>query len=275
MKKIFLLLIAVLSIICLYVSCFDGLDTDISDIEDLPNDGEGISIKILHAGGAYDGKSYLNAQEAFDYYYSQGYRYFEYDLKLSSDGRLIATHDFEYLPISDGNITYEEFTALKLEGGLTPVNEQWLINTITAHTDVRIVVDAKMDTREGDVAVLKRIEELESIYGIDVSANIIPEIFSIEMWEDVQTCTTFDYYFFSHYKEYYSVDTILEHFSSPKILGVAIPTWTDNYIKSNLYKIKDAGKKLFVFTVMNDEHLAFAEEIGADGIYIDGIDIDE
>ncbi len=61
----------------------------------------------------------------------------------------------------------------------------------------------------------------------------------------------------------------MEHFSSLKIIGIAVPTWTDNAVKSNLYKVKDVGKKLFVFTVTNDEELAFAEEIGADGICID------
>ncbi len=240
-----------------------------SKMQDASSHPSSISICILHAGGGWDGLTLLNAQETFEYYYAQGYRYFEYDLMLSSDGRLIATHHFEHLNVASTSLSYGEFTALTLDNGMTPVNEEWLVETIRSHPDVKIVVDAKMETREEDTAVLARIEELESIYGIDLSANIIPEIFSIEMWEAVQKCTTFHSYLFSHYKEYYSVDTILANFSSPQIIGIAVPTWTDDYIQSNLYKVKDAGKKLFVFTVTNEEELAFAEEIGADGIYID------
>ncbi len=226
-------------------------------------------INILHAGGAYNELTLLNAQEPFEYYYSLGYRYFEYDLKLSSDGKLIATHDFEHLPTYDQAISYEDFKKLKLPYDMTPVNEEWLIETIRNHPDIKIVVDAKMQTRQEDVDVLRRIEELEGIYDIDLSSNIIPEIFSIEMWNEAQLCTTFDNYLFSHYKEYYSIETMIEHFSSDKILGMAIPVWSDSYISSNIYRVKEIGKKLFIFTVKTEEDLNFARTLGADGIYVD------
>ncbi len=266
----------ILAIALLITSCADAgkgaqATTDSSTGNTEFERSDNISINILHAGGAYDGLTLLNAQETFEHYYAQGYRYFEYDFKLSSDGRLIGTHSFEHLEITDANITYDEFKKLKLANGFTPVNEEWLAETIKSHPDVKIVIDAKVDTTEGDVAVLARIEALEQIYDIDVSANIIPEIFSTEMWEAAQKCTTFDGYFFSHYKVYYSIDKMLEDFASPKIIGVAIPAWSDNYIKSNIYRVKEAGKMLFVFTVTNEEELAFAREVGADGIYINEI----
>lgn len=232
-----------------------------------------IAIHILHAGGACNGMTYLNAQEPFEAYYAAGYRYFEYDLMLSSDGRLIGSHGYQHLEVPDGPLTYKAFKSLRLPGGLTPVNEEWLVETLRTHPELCIVVDAKMDTTEGDVAVLARMEALEAIHGIDLSARIIPEIFSVEMWAEAQACTSFDRYLFSHYKEYYSVDTMLEHFSAPAIWGVAVPTWSDNYIKSNLYKLRDAGKRLFVFTVTNEEELALAREIGAYGIYVNDGDI--
>ncbi len=229
------------------------------------------SIRILHAGGAYNGMTYLNAQEAFAPYYEAGYRYFEYDLMLSSDGRLIGTHGYQHLAIPEEPLTYEVFNTLRLPGGLTPVNEDWLIETVRTHPDIRIVVDAKMDTTEGDVAVLARIEALEAIHGIDLSPVIIPEIFSVEMWEAAQAVTSFDRYLFSHYKVYYSIETMLEAFADPAIWGVAVPTWSDHYIKSNLYRLQDAGKKIFVFTVTGEEEMAFAREVGAAGIYVDEV----
>ncbi len=260
--SVFLALLLLLTL----VGCTDDSTSQCDRSTETPATME---IEILHAGGAYGELTLLNAQEPFEYYYALGYRYFEYDLRLSSDGRLIGTHGFEHLPITDASLSYEAFTALELENGMTPVNEEWLIDTIRTHPDVRIIVDAKMDTREDDVAVLRRLEELENIAGLDLSANIIPEIFSIEMWIDAEASTSFDCYIFSHYKEYYSVDTILEHFSSPKILYVAVPTWTDSYIQANLYKVQDAGKHLLVFTVTNQDERAFAQDIGASGIYVD------
>ena len=38
--------------------------------------------------------------EMFEYYYNMGYRYFEYDLRLSSDGRIIATHAWEHIAVA-------------------------------------------------------------------------------------------------------------------------------------------------------------------------------
>ena len=228
---------------------------------------------ILHAGGSADGMTHLNAQETFGYYYDLGYRYFEYDLRLSSDGRLIATHAWEHLDVCDPDLlTYEEFKALRLENGYTPVNEEWLIETICQYPDVNFVIDAKMDTDEGDAAVLIRLEQLEDVYGIDISDRIIPEIFSKEMWDMVKDTTSFSRYLFSHYKVYYTVDIMLEYFSDEKFWGFALPTYTDGDIRSQIYKIKQT-KKIFIFTPTNEEELLDASQMGADGVYLDFISL--
>jgi len=233
-----------------------------------PKSPEELTV-ILHAGGSADGMTHLNAQETFEYYYDLGYRYFEYDLRLSSDGRIIATHAWEHLtPEDPGNITYDEFKSLRLENGYTPANEEWLMETIRSHPDVNIVIDAKMDSTEGDAAVLERLEELEGIYGIDISPNIIPEVFSKEMWDIVKETTTFDRYFFSHYKVYYTVDTMLEYFSDERIWGFALSTYTDKDIRSQLYRVKET-KKIFVFTPKDKEGVLDAASMGADGVYLD------
>jgi len=116
---------------------------------------------------------------------------------------------------------------------------------------------------------LNRIEALESIYNYDLSANILPEIFSKEMWEAASVSTTFDRYFFSHYKVYYSIEVMLEYFSDDRIWGIALPIWSDNYITSNAHRLKAAEKKLFFFTPTNGEEVARAVSLGADGIYAD------
>lgn len=238
--------------------------TDISDL-----------IVILHAGGGAEELSYINAQETFLYYYELGYRYFEYDLRLSSDGRIIGTHDGEGLePCDLSNITYEEFKALKLSNGYTPVNEEWLMDTIINYPDVRIVVDAKMPTIEEDALVLERLEELERIYDRDISANIIPEVFSIEMWDILKEGTTFDKYFYSRYKACYAVDVILDYFGDDeRIWGVAMSTYVDSDIRSQIYKLKNAGKKIFVFTAYEADDVYDIIDMGGDGLYVDYPDI--
>lgn len=236
-------------------------------------DPEELTI-ILHAGGALDGMTYLNAQEAFAYYYAQGYRYFEYDFTLSTDGRLIGTHIGEHLGDCDPfSMTYAEFCELRLEGGYTPVNEEWLIDTLRQYPDARIVVDAKMPTTAKDAEVLMRIEQLETIYGIDLSANIIPEVFSTQMWEILRQHTSFDQYMFSHYKVNYTVDTMLEHFGDDRMRGVALPQDTDADIRSQLWKFQQLGKEIWVFTCLDEQDVTDAIAMGACGIYVDSPDI--
>lgn len=260
MKKIFSLFI----LLVLLCSC-KNVEVDESKVADLDI--------ILHAGGGMDGMDYLNAQETFLYYYDLGYRTFEYDLRLSTDGRLIGTHAYEHIDNEKYEYSYEEFKELRLDNGFTPVNEEWLMETIVKYNDITIVVDAKMDSTVWDAKVLERLEELEKIYDVDISKNILPEVFSIEMWEIVKETTTFDRYFFSHYKVYYSVDTMIEHFSDDRIYGIAIPNYSDNYIRSNLYRLKDLGKKIYVFTPLTYDDVLDCIRMGADGIYVNDLNI--
>lgn len=268
-KRKFLTTVTLLLILSLALSACgapnDGKPTDKTDVSDL--------TLILHAGGGDNGLNYMNAQETFLPYYNMGYRYFEYDLKLSSDGRLIGTHAGENIDTSDissfSSLTYEEFKKIRLLNGYTPVNEEWLMDIIMTYTDVRIVVDAKGDTLEEDALIVERFEALEKTYGFDLSANIIPEVFSVEMWNVLKETTTYDRYFFSHYKVYYTIDTMLKYFSDSRIWGVALPIWSDSDIRAGIYKLKQAGKKIFVFTATATDDVLDIIDMGGDGFYAD------
>lgn len=250
------------------LSVLTGCSTSNTEKDDISN----LTI-ILHAGGGIDDLSYMNAQETFLPYYNEGYRYFEYDLKLSSDGRLIGTHAGENIDISGfssfSNLTYEEFKQIKLFNGYTPVNEEWLIDTIINYPEVKFVIDAKGDTLEEDALIDQRFEELEKIYNYDFSKNIIPEVFSLEMWNTLKECTTYDKYLFSHYKVYYTIDTMIEYFLDTRIWGISLPLWSDSDIRSGIYKLKDIGKKIFVFTAYNYDDVLDIKNMGCDGLYVD------
>ncbi len=266
-NKILILIVTLIILLLSLSSCFRTPNDQIEkkDISDF--------IVILHAGGGIDDLSYMNAQETFLYYYDLGYRYFEYDLKLSSDGRLIGTHAGENIDTSEflnfSSLTYEEFKKIRLLNGYTPVNEEWLMDIIMTYRDIKIIVDAKGDTIEEDLLIVQRFEELEKIYNTDISSNIIPEVFSVEMWDTLKETTTYDKYLFSHYKVYYTVDTMLEYFLDDRIWGIALPTWSDEDIRSGISKLKQAGKEIFVFTAYTDDDILDIIEMGGDGFYID------
>ena len=50
---------------------------------------------IAHAGGSLSGYKYLNALEALDENYLNGFRFFELDLQLTSDNFIVAAHDWD------------------------------------------------------------------------------------------------------------------------------------------------------------------------------------
>ena len=225
---------------------------------------------ILHAGGVLDGMRLLNSQESFYYYYDLGYRCFEYDLKLSSDGHLIGTHSFEHLAGGYDGMSYAEFLALSLEGGYTPVNEEWLISMLKEYPDVTVIVDAKMDTADSDAAVILRLSELGNLHKLDLSSRIIPEVFSIEMWEAIKDETSFDRHLFSRYKEYYTIGTIVENFPVDKFIGIAVDySYLDGYYQDNLPYLESLGYRIFMFGINSEEDVAGAVLLGADAVYVD------
>ena len=226
---------------------------------------------ILHAGGELEGKKLLNCQEAFYRYYDMGFRYFEYDLKLSSDGRLIGTHSWEHLSDGYDGMSYEAFCALRLEGGYTPVNEDWLVEMLRKYPDVTVIVDAKMETTLEDAAVIKRLNELQTIHGIDLSERIISEVFSVEMWQALDGQVTFKHFLFSRYKEYYDVGTVVDNFPVGKFIGVALPyDYLDDYYKRNIAYFQERGYRIFMFGINSAEDVTGTSAIGADTVYIDG-----
>lgn len=225
---------------------------------------------ILHAGGGADGLRYLNAQETFYTYYDLGYRVFEYDLKLSSDGRLIGTHSGENLSGFYDGMDYQSFLSLRLSNGMTPVNEEWLVNMMMTHPDVTVVVDAKMDDTRGDADVLVRIEALEEIYGADFSSNIVPEVFTEEMWDILKEETTFDRYFFSHYKKWYSNPQIKDKFlGEEKIAAVCMGSSGEDYTLGYSKEILKQGKDVFIFFASDGEVLDFLSRYTVTGVYVD------
>ena len=49
---------------------------------------------IAHAGGGIDGKTYTNSKEALEQSTQRGYKLFELDLSETTDGNLVAAHDW-------------------------------------------------------------------------------------------------------------------------------------------------------------------------------------
>ena len=104
---------------------------------------------IAHAGGNIDGKNYTNCVEALDFSYKNGCRLFELDLLITSDGKIVAVHDWETFKtitnysgtIDDTPLTEKEFLSLKIHGKYTPMNMKAINLWFKKHPDAILVTD--------------------------------------------------------------------------------------------------------------------------------------
>lgn len=255
-------LLAFAALLLLLCGCTPSPQLQVTPVQDM--------TVILHAGGQLEDKRLLNCQEAFYTYYDLGYRYFEYDLKLSCDGKLMATHSWEHLEGGYDGMTYADFCALRLDGGYTPVNEDWLVEMLRSYPDVTVIVDAKMDTPQQDAAVLRRLHDLQEIHGIDLSERIIGEVFSVQMWQELENQVSFTRFLFSRYKEYYDVKTVAESFPAGKFIGIALPyDYLDGYYQEHIAWFQQQGYRIFMFGIQSAEDAAGASALGADAVYLD------
>jgi hypothetical protein len=95
---------------------------------------------IAHAGGAIDGITYTNSLEAMNLSYSKGCRLFELDLRETTDGKLVATHD-------GINVTETEFMNTFIHGKYTPMNMDAINNWFQEHLDAILITDKLNDPR--------------------------------------------------------------------------------------------------------------------------------
>ena len=124
---------------------------------------------ILHAGGGADGLRYLNAQETFYTYYDLGYRVFEYDLKLSSDGRLIGTHSGEHLSGFYDGMDYQSFLSLRLSNGMEwSLDEKKFYHT---DSDTSVIREYFFDKESGDIAYTGREVRVPGVDGFTIGSD--------------------------------------------------------------------------------------------------------
>ena len=128
---------------------------------------------IAHAGGGLKGQKYLNALEAINKNYSKGLRLFELDLKLTSDGFIVAVHDWEKWKKNSGYKgdippTLKNFNNHKIFRKYTPLDYKKINDWFNKNKDAILITDK-----------IKDLNAIKNQIDIDKS-RILIETFSIE-----------------------------------------------------------------------------------------------
>lgn len=105
---------------------------------------------IAHAGGEVNGIKSTNSKQALDQNYKKGFRLFELDIIETSDGKLVAAHDWKmWARFTDyeGALppSHSEFMKHKIYGDYTTLDLKGINDWFTAHPDATLVTDKVND----------------------------------------------------------------------------------------------------------------------------------
>lgn len=118
--------------------------------------GENNKIKIeinnllAHGGGAIDQLKKTNSLQALNENYNKGIRYFELDLNLTSDQKIVATHDWESWKKNTGYTgkippSHEKFMKKKIYSIYDPLDEDKILKWFQDRPDTILVTDKLND----------------------------------------------------------------------------------------------------------------------------------
>jgi len=105
---------------------------------------------IAHAGGEINGIKSTNSKEALDENYKKGFRLFELDIIETSDGQLVAAHDWKMwsrFTDYEGALppTHSEFKKHKIYGDYTTLDLEGVNKWFAAHPEATLVTDKVND----------------------------------------------------------------------------------------------------------------------------------
>ena len=132
---------------------------------------------IAHAGGSIENYVYTNSLESLQKNYNLGARYFELDLLVTSDKKIVAAHDWvswkkrtKYNGVVPPNL--ENFLNYKIDEKFTPLSENEIIEWFVKHPDTTLVTD-KLD----DALLIKKTFK-------KIQNNLIVELFTEKSIEE-------------------------------------------------------------------------------------------
>ena len=152
-----------------------------------------ISDLIAHAGGAIIGEDrvsiYTNSPEAIEANYALGFRTFEMDLELTSDGKIASVHDWDDYGLKNGEpMSSEEWLAAgsagkdESEAHYTSLLFEDILDIMEKYPDIVIVTDTKYsDERASQMftIICDTVEQKDPA----LFDRLVPQIYTNEMYD--------------------------------------------------------------------------------------------
>ncbi|WP_431086542.1 phosphatidylinositol-specific phospholipase C/glycerophosphodiester phosphodiesterase family protein [Paenibacillus sp. 8b26] len=235
---------------------------------------------ISHAMGAVDGLAYTNAREAFMNNYKKGSRVFEVDLMFTSDGHLVARHEWtesfteqmqqeQAVGKEQGGKpwSYKQFKNTPIYGSYTPVDWNDVLDLLEKYPDAYVVTD----TKEQDPAQIKQLfaqltRQVQE-KNPELLSRIAPQIYDEEMLRTLRSIYPYTSIIYTLYATEDTDDQIIRFVQQNDITAVTLP---ENRVSGALVEsLRQAGAVCYVNTINDLKDAADYEQMGVRGFYTD------
>lgn len=227
--------------------------------------GHVLPLQIAHAGGAVDGHDYTNACEALDFWHDRGCRWFEIDLNWTSDGRLVAIHDWNkaaeriFGPDFNGCwMSHDAFMEQPRLDGLTSVDDRGLGQWLLAHPEAVVVTDCKWANVDA-LALL-------TVMFPEAMEQVVPQIYSFEEYDAVRALG-FENLILTLYQMDETDEAVLDFVVGHDLVAVAMPF--KRTFGGLPGRLADLGMPSLVHTVNRAGVFERLRKGGVHGIYTD------
>jgi hypothetical protein len=134
--------------------CLDGDSARQPGASGMPDWRTNPEVFIAHGGGSIDGSTFTDSLEAVESSISRGYRMIELDLQVTTDGFLVAAHDWKSFrkrtgrgqdATSDEPLSLTQFKSIPIEGRYTPLDEESIRAIFLKHPELILITDKIRD----------------------------------------------------------------------------------------------------------------------------------
>lgn len=238
------------------------------------------SYKIIaHGlGGLPNEKRVTNSIEAFKENYKKGTRVFEVDLIETSDGYLVARHDWlSYLydmleqtqPVEGEEcvLTLEEFKEMLINKYYQPATLDDLLDLMIEYPDIYLVTDTKTTTSEDTSRVFQKIVSAVEGKNSNLLKRIYPQIYNQDSYYALKKVYPFENILYTVYYETATKEEILNFSIKENIKGIVMPDYF--YTPEYASEIKAAGIDVYVHTINNLDEIENYLSESVTGVYSD------
>lgn len=232
---------------------------------------------VVHGLGFIEGHYVTNSLDALLVNYKRGFRVFEIDLNMTSDGYLVARHDwtpghYRYLgqayPPVAGPIPFKTFRSLKIHGKYKPASWEDILKVMKKHPDLYVITDTKEREKNQVHRTFSYLVKAAKKEDPKILDRIIPQIYDPAMLSYIRS-----YHDFKHiiYTLYHHI-----HIQSPEQLAdwsarnhiTAIAAFPFRLKEDMRAALQKKGILIYAHTI-NDPAEATAYRAQGIGIYTD------